>query len=103
MEEEVGEVVADHRLQVVEEVEEDKHLTSRGEMEEQVGRGRRHQSWKVGEEAGGCQSQGEVEGFPCQRVGEEVEVQGEVTGWDERWAGVRTWGEQEVGGWDSAY
>lgn len=44
MEEEVGEVVADHRLQALEEVEEDKHLTSRGEMEEQVGRGRRHQS-----------------------------------------------------------
>lgn len=41
---EVGEVVADRRLQPSEEVEEDKLLTSRGETEEQVGRGRRHQS-----------------------------------------------------------
>lgn len=103
MAEEVGEVVADHFLQALEEVKEDKHLTSRWETEEQAGRGRRHQSWKEAEEAEGCQSQGGVGGLPCQRAGEEVEVQGEVTGWDERWAGVRTWGEQEVGGWDSAH
>lgn len=43
VEEEVGEVVADHRLQASAEAEEDKHPTSRGETEEQVGRGRRRQ------------------------------------------------------------
>lgn len=57
----------------------------------------------MAEEAEGCQSQGEEEGFPFQRVGGEVEVQGEATGWDETWAGVRTWGEQEAGGWDSGH
>lgn len=57
----------------------------------------------MAEEAEGCQSQGGVEGLPCQRAGEEVEGQGEVTGSGEKWEGERTWGEQEVGGWDSAH
>lgn len=89
-EEEGEEVVVGHCLRTLEEVEEEKQRTSRGETEERVGRGRRHQSWKVAEEAGGLQSQGEVEGLPCQRAGEVEEVQGEATGGDERWAGVRT-------------
>lgn len=103
VEEEGEEVVVGHRLRALEEVEEEKQRTWRGEPEERVGRGRRHQSWKVAEAAGGLQSQGEVEGFPCQRAGEVEEAQGEVTGGDETWAGVRTWGEQEVGGLDSAH
>lgn len=44
VEEEVGEGVADHHLQALEEVGEDKHLILRGETEEQAGRGRRRQS-----------------------------------------------------------
>lgn len=102
-EEEGGEVVVGHRLRALEEVEEEKQRTSRVEREERVGRGRRHQSWKVAEEVGGLQSQGEAEAFPCQRVGEVEEVQGEATGGDERWVGVRTWGEQGEGGLDSAH
>lgn len=99
-EEEGEEVVVGHHLRALEEVEEEKQRTSRGETEERVGRGR---SWKVAEEAGGLQSQGEGEGLPCQRAGEVEEVQGEATGGDERWAGVRTWGEQGVGDLDSAH
>lgn len=102
VEEEAGEAAADRRLQALEEVEGGKHQTWRGEAGERVGRGRGDQSWKAAEEAEGCQSQGEVEGSPCQRVAAEVEAQGAEPGWGERWVEVRPRGEQEAGGWDSA-